>query len=110
LASTLEVFVVKFKIVLIMLMALLAPLSSFADEYPMEWRVRDEGFTNCSFGIVFNKKMDCGEECIQLFECDTKKDNKLTRVQLVGLGSVKSDVANQCSPTVRIHKFIEQKE
>ena len=87
---------------------LLLSVPVFADDYPATWALRDNGYTNCIVGDVYNNKFTCDEDYFQTFECDSKQRGDVVRVKVLAVGKITSDVASECSPIVSFSNFIEQ--
>ena len=82
--------------------------SAFADQYPVEWSLRDRGYTNCESNGVFNKRFDCEQPYIQLFQCEVTKNGDVNKVRVVAVGQVVTDVMETCQPIVVYSSFIEE--
>lgn len=87
----------------------LLAVSAKADEMPSSYVLANQGYTNCTKGMVFNNKYVCGQDYAQLFECDTKAKGETKRVKILAIGKIGSDVLDMCSPTIVFEKFIEAK-
>jgi hypothetical protein len=91
------------------LMACLLLLStlSWADEMPLQMTMNQFGYRNCVVENTFNPKFDCGQPYFVTLECDKAVNPEASKIQVLAVGSIRSDVTSECSPVHTIQNVIE---
>lgn len=82
---------------LLALTLFLSPLAALADEYPVDWFIKDHfpGVSKCVYLKQFQNAHKCGEKSAQLWACELNGQAQ----EFLVTGMIGSDVANGCSPT-----------